>query len=35
MTFGDDPFGHNKNLKGVRPIEFIIIFLLIWYLLGH
>jgi hypothetical protein len=36
MTFGDDPFGHNdKNLKGITPIEFIIGFLIIWYLFGH
>lgn len=35
MTFGDDPFGHNKNLRGITPMQFIIGFLIIWYLLGH
>jgi hypothetical protein len=35
MTFGDDPFGHNKGLRGIKPLEFIIGFLLIWYLISH
>jgi hypothetical protein len=35
MTLGDDPFGHNKNLRGVKPIEFFIVFLLVWYILSH
>jgi hypothetical protein len=30
MTLGDDPFGNNKNLRGVKPIEFFIVFLLVW-----
>jgi len=35
MTFGDDPFGHNKNLRGISPIEFVIAFLFVWYLFAH
>ena len=35
MTFGDDPFGNKQKLRGISPIEFIIGFLIIWYLLAH
>jgi len=35
MTFGDDPFGYNKKLRGVKPIEFVIVFLFVWYLFAY
>jgi len=35
MTFGDDPFGNKLPIKGITPIQFIIGFLIIWYLLAH
>jgi len=36
MTFGDDPFGHNdKNKKGITPMQFFVIYLIMWYLFSH
>jgi len=39
MTFGDDPFGVNKdyktNKKGIKPLTFFIIYLIMWYLFSH
>lgn len=35
MTFGEDPFGHKSNGQGVTPLEFIIIFLALWYFIAH
>ena len=37
MTFGDDPFGvRNKpKSKGLSPLQFFILYLIMWYLFSH
>jgi len=39
MTFGDDPFGNDKNKKeikkGIKPLTFFILYLIMWYLFSH
>jgi hypothetical protein len=37
MTFGDDPFGldKKKDKKGIKPLTFFIIYLIMWYIFSH
>ena len=35
MTFGDDPFGNKFKHKGITPMQFIIGFLIVWYLFSR
>ena len=37
MTFGDDPFGldKEKDRKSMKALTFFIIYLIMWYIFSH
>jgi len=37
MAFGNDPFGNNNKYRNKRltPLQFFILFLVLWYLFSH